>query len=130
MVIYPIFDLTQWKPNLLWYLEKLESIMINTCKAFLTEKEIYSNGKGEVFVDGERKIGFVGFHNQRWITSHGFSLNINNDLGIYSKFIPCGQPNLKITSMEFESSSCPFRKEEIEDRIIKEIEKAFNCHVL
>lgn len=112
-------------------MDNIEKVLRLTCKPFIGEKLISSNGKGEVFIENDRKIGFVGFQNQKWITSHGFSLNISNNLEIYKKFIPCGQKMLKVTSLQAEyTNPVSFSRKEVEERLLEEFEKVFECRLL
>ena len=57
-----------------------------------------------VWIDGERKICAIGVHCSRWITSHGFAFNVNNDLNEFNYIVPCGinEKNKSITSLSTE----------------------------
>jgi lipoyl(octanoyl) transferase len=59
-------------------------------------------GKTGVWIKEERKICAIGLHCSRWVTSHGFALNVNNDLSIFDLIIPCGIPDKEVTSIKRE----------------------------
>ena len=98
LVGYPILDLRNYKKSISWYMRSLEQVIIDT----LFDYNITANrkkGLTGVWCNNE-KIAALGVRVSRWITMHGFSLNINNDLSLYDKIIPCGIRDKKITSLE------------------------------
>lgn len=97
LVGYPILNLSKWQQDSHWYLRTLEQVVINTVQAFGL-----SGGRREGYTGawtGERKIAAIGVNIRRWITSHGFALNVNNDLRIFSQIVPCGIREFPVTSM-------------------------------
>ena len=98
LVGYPILDLTNYKKSVSWYMRSLEQLTINV----LNEFEISANrveGLTGVWV-GDEKIAAQGVRLTKWITMHGFSININTDLSFYDGIIPCGIFNHGVTSMK------------------------------
>lgn len=98
LVGYPILDLSNYKKSIIWYMRILEQVLIDT----LGEFGISANRKNDltgVWVNDE-KIAAQGVRISRWVTMHGFSLNVNPDLTFYEGIIPCGIFHCGITSME------------------------------
>ena len=98
LVGYPILDLTRHGRDVHAYLRALEEILI----AVLTEYGLQSQrkeGLTGVWV-GEKKIASIGVGVRRWITYHGFALNVDPDLSYFCDIIPCGLASVRMTSME------------------------------
>jgi len=98
LVGYPILDLHNYQKNISWFMRTLESILIETLSSFgihANQKE----GLTGVWV-GDGKIGAQGVRISRWVTMHGFSLNVNTDLSYFESIVPCGIVNCEITSMK------------------------------
>ena len=98
LVGYPILDLHNYQKNISWFMRTLESILIETLSSFgihANQKE----GLTGVWV-GDEKIGAQGVRISRWVTMHGFSLNVNTDLSYFESIVPCGIVNCEITSMK------------------------------
>ena len=98
LVGYPILDLSNYKKSVSWYMRSLEQLTIDV----LYEFEISANrveGLTGVWV-GDEKIAAQGVRLTKWITMHGFSININTDLSFYDGIIPCGIFNHGVTSMK------------------------------
>ncbi len=97
IVGYPILDLTALNQDLKKYLGKLEEVMIRAVARYgITAGR--QEGMTGAWV-GERKIGAIGVRVERWVTSHGFALNANNDLGGFDLIIPCGLRGKGVTSI-------------------------------
>ena len=97
LVGYPILDLSNYKKSVSWYMRSLEQLTIDV----LYEFKISANrveGLTGVWV-GDEKIAAQGVRLTKWITMHGFSININTDLSFYDGIIPCGIFNHGVTSM-------------------------------
>ena len=98
LVGYPILDLNHYKRSITWYMRKLEQIIIDT----LNDYGIIAGRKKSltgVWVK-DKKIAALGVRISKWVTMHGFSININPDLEYYKSIIPCGIEDYGITSME------------------------------
>lgn len=97
LVGYPIVDLQQLKPDLHWYLRELETILILAMRDFGVEGR-RSEGQTGVWV-GPRKIASIGVHVKKWVTLHGFALNVSTDLDPFGLIVPCGIDGVEMTSM-------------------------------
>ena len=100
LVGYPIVDLQRLTPDLHWYLRELEGGLIDAL-ATLGIPGQRSQGQTGVWV-GSRKIASIGVHVKKWITFHGFALNITTDLKYFDLIVPCGIDGVEITSIERE----------------------------
>ncbi|HEU0228382.1 MAG TPA: lipoyl(octanoyl) transferase LipB, partial [Arachidicoccus soli] len=94
IVGYPVFDLEQFKTDLGWYLRSLEEVIILTLADYGIIGE-RSKGETGVWIEPhrkgyERKICAMGIRCSRWVTMHGFALNVNTDLDYFNFIIPCG----------------------------------------
>tara|TARA_B100000315_G_scaffold156451_1_gene144976 strand:- start:2181 stop:2828 length:648 start_codon:yes stop_codon:yes gene_type:complete len=98
LVGYPIFDLSNYNKSISWYMRTLEQIVIDTVSDFDIEAERIEGLTG-VWV-GDEKIAALGVRISRWVTMHGFALNVNTDLAFYDGIIPCGIFDHGVTSME------------------------------
>jgi len=98
LVGYPILDLSKYKKSVSWYMRTLEQLTIDVLAEFgLNAKRI--EGLTGVWV-GDEKIAAQGVRISRWVTMHGFALNVNPDLSFYDGIIPCGIFDHGVTSME------------------------------
>ena len=97
LVGYPILDLHNYKKSISWYMRALEQFIIDTLAEFIVTAE-RKDGLTGVWV-GDEKIAALGVRVTRWITMHGFALNIKPDLTYYSSIIPCGIFEYGVTSM-------------------------------
>ncbi len=98
LVGYPIINLKDYRPSITWYLRTLEQVIIDTLNNF----SIYAcrrRGLTGVWVNDE-KIAAMGVRISRWVTMHGFSLNVAPDLKFYEGIIPCGVFEYGVTSMK------------------------------
>jgi lipoyl(octanoyl) transferase len=105
IVGYPIIDLEAFKPDIRWYMRSLEEVIIKTIAHYgLTG--VRSDGETGVWLDAgtpfARKICALGVRTSRWVTMHGFALNVNTNLGYFDHIIPCGIRGKAVTSMEAE----------------------------
>ena len=98
LVGYPILDLSNYKKSVSWYMRSLEQLTIDVLYEFkISAKRV--EGLTGVWV-GDEKIAAQGVRLTKWITMHGFSININTDLSFYDGIIPCGIFNHGVTSMK------------------------------
>lgn len=101
LVGYPIFNLENYKKDLHWFLREIEQTIID----LLAEFDIQAGraeGMTGVWIDGKRKICAIGLHCSRWVITHGFALNVNNDIREFDYIVPCGIKNKEITSISKE----------------------------
>ena len=98
LVGYPILDLAGYRPDIHRYLRDIEKVVIRTLGEFgiLGRRDQQFTG---VWV-GNDKIAAIGVKVSRWITMHGFALNVNTDLSYFDRIIPCGIFHKGVTSME------------------------------
>lgn len=105
LVGYPIFDLDQFKPDIHLYMRNLEQVIIQTLAHYGLQGE-RSKGETGVWLDvGKpyaRKICAMGVKASRWITMHGFALNVNTDLRYFEYIVPCGIKDKAVASLEQE----------------------------
>ena len=101
LVGYPIVDLQQLKPDLHWYLRELEGALIDAL-ATLGIPGQRSPGQTGVWV-GPRKIASIGVHVKKWVTLHGFALNVTTDLKYFDLIVPCGIDGVEMTSVAKET---------------------------
>ncbi|SVB47783.1 uncharacterized protein METZ01_LOCUS200637 [marine metagenome] len=97
LVGYPILDLHNYKKSISWYMRSLEQLIIDTLTEYgiTAERKVGLTG---VWV-GDEKIAALGVRVTRWVTMHGFALNVTPDLIYYSSIIPCGIFEYGVTSM-------------------------------
>jgi len=100
---YPIINLNNFKRDLHWFLRTIENSIINTLKSYNIVADVYEGYTG-VWIESERKIAAIGLHCSRWVTSHGFALNVQNDLSEFDYIIPCGIADKAVTSISNEIS--------------------------
>jgi lipoyl(octanoyl) transferase len=108
LVGYPIVDLREWKRDVGAYVRGVEQAIIDTLADFGIAAGRIPKLTG-VWV-GERKIAAIGVHISRWVTSHGFALNLDTDLDYFKYIVPCGLTR-PVTSMR--ALGCPARREEV-----------------
>ena len=129
IVGYPILDLEKFYTDIGRYLRDLEEVIILT----LEEYDIVagrSAGETGVWIDAsikgkERKICAMGVRCSRWVTMHGFALNVNTDLNYFNHIVPCGIQNKKVTSIK-EELGHEVDIEEVKERLKGNFEKVFN----
>jgi len=97
LVGYPILDLNQYKKSVSWYMRELEQLIIDVLKEYDINAS-RKKGLTGTWV-GDKKIAALGVRISKWVTMHGFSLNINPDLKYYQGIIPCGISEYGVTSM-------------------------------
>lgn len=133
IVGYPILDLEKFKTDIGVYLRNIEEVIIKTIAEFGIKGE-RSSGETGVWIDNdipgkERKICAIGVRCSRWITMHGFALNVNTDLGFFNNIIPCGIQDKKVTSVEKEIGYQP-DIELVKETLKKNFEFVFNVELL
>lgn len=133
IVGYPILDLEKFKTDIGFYLRNIEEVIIKTIAEFGIKGE-RSSGETGVWIDNdipgkERKICAIGVRCSRWITMHGFALNVNTDLGFFNNIVPCGIQDKKVTSIEKEIGYQP-DIELVKEKLKKNFELVFNVTLL
>jgi len=97
LVGYPILDLRDHCQSVSWYMRTLEEVLIQTLGQFCIEARRRVGLTG-VWV-GEEKIAALGVRLSRWVSMHGFALNVNTDINFFDGIIPCGIFEYDVTSM-------------------------------
>src|SRR5436190_19550598 len=132
IVGYPIFDLEKFYTDIGRYLRELEEVIILT----LEDYGIISGrsaGETGVWIDAtikgkERKICAMGVRCSRWVTMHGFALNVNTDLNYFNHIIPCGIADKKVTSIKQELGM-EVDIDEVKTKLKKNFSRVFNVSI-
>jgi len=105
IVGYPIIKLKN-STDVVGFVRELETAIISICEEFGIKAERYCERSGVWLRDakGDRKIAAIGLRVAKGVTMHGFALNVNPDLSAYSKIVPCGIADAKVTSLSAELS--------------------------
>ena len=133
IVGYPILDLENFFTDIHKYLRFLEEAIILTLKEY---NIIGTRSEGEtgVWIDVgtpfARKICAMGVRASRWVTMHGFALNVNTNLGYFDNIIPCGIKGKAVTSLNVELGVDNFDEQEVKDKIVKHFSKLFECTII
>ncbi len=132
LVGYPILDLEKFHTDLGWYLRSLEEVGIRVLADYGIRGE-RSAGETGVWIEPgvkgrERKICALGVRCSRWITMHGFALNVNMDLSWFGDIIPCGIRGKEVTSMEKELGR-RVEMEAVKERWKARFEEVFGAEV-
>jgi lipoyl(octanoyl) transferase len=128
IVGYPIIDLENFFPDIHKYLRLLEEAIILTLAEY---NIIGARSKGETGVwlgvgtPFARKICAMGVRASRWVTMHGFALNVNADLGYFDNIIPCGIKGKAVTSLNVELGVKKINEQEVKEKILKHFSSLF-----
>jgi lipoyl(octanoyl) transferase len=125
LVGYPILDLREWKRDVGAYVRALEQVLIDTLADYGIEAGRIPKLTG-VWV-GERKIAAIGVHLSRWITSHGFALNVHTDLSYFQYIVPCGLTK-PVTSMAQLGVRATLN--EVSETLAGHFGRVFDCQML
>ena len=127
IVGYPILDLENFFTDIHKYLRLLEETIILTIAEYGL-KGVRSDGETGVWLDVgtpfARKICAMGIRSSRWVTMHGFALNVNTNLGYFDNIIPCGIRGKAVTSLEVELNK-KLDLEEVKEKILKHFKMLF-----
>lgn len=132
IVGYPILDLDNFFTDIHRYLRFMEEAVILTLKEYGIESGRIAGLTG-VWVDHEqqknpRKICALGVKSSRWVTMHGFALNVNTDLSYFSHIIPCGIADKAVTSLAMELGG-PLDLQEVQQKLIKHLASIFGMEL-
>ena len=132
IVCYPILDLDNFFSDIHKYLRYLEEVVIQTLNEFGIKSERSPDETG-VWIEPKqisaRKICAMGVKASRWVTMHGFALNVDNDLSYFENIIPCGISNKSVTSITNEISN-QVDKYDVKEKIIKNFENIFSVKLI
>ncbi len=121
IVGYPILDLREWKRDVAAYVRAIEQVMIGTLADFGLAGERVTGMTG-VWVDGA-KLAAIGVHISRWVTSHGFALNVSTDLSYFQYIVPCGLVK-PVTSMA--DLGVMARRQDVIERLVVHFGRVFD----
>lgn len=129
IVGYPILDLENFFTDIHKYLRYLEEAIILTLAEYGLQGTRSEGETGVWFDVGTpfaRKICAMGVRASRWVTMHGFALNVNADLGYFDNIVPCGIKGKAVTSMHVELGRV-VDEEEVKRKILKHFQVLFDC---
>ena len=132
IVGYPILDLEKFTTDIGLYLRNIEEVIIKTIAEYGIAGE-RSKGETGVWIQPgvrgkERKICAIGVRCSRWVTMHGFALNVNTDLNYFNFIIPCGIQNKQVTSLQKELNR-KLDYEEVKEKLRVNFEKVFGVEL-
>jgi lipoyl(octanoyl) transferase len=127
---YPILDLENFFTDIHKFLRFLEDTIILTLEEYGLKAE-RSPGETGVWLDVgtpfARKICAMGVRASRWVTMHGFALNVNADLGYFDNIIPCGIRGKAVTSLHVELGQAKVDEAEVKAKLLKHFLKLFEA---
>ena len=133
IVGYPILDLDNFFTDIHKYLRSLEEVIILTLADYGLKGE-RSEGETGVWIDVgtpfARKICAMGVRASRWVTMHGFALNVNTDLGYFDNIIPCGIRGKAVTSLKVELAKATIPLAEVKERILLHFAEIFQTDLI
>ncbi len=133
IVGYPILDLDNFFTDIHKYLRFLEEMVILTLAEYGLKAQ-RSDGETGVWLDVgtpfARKICAMGVRASRWVTMHGFALNVNADLGYFDLMIPCGIKDKAVTSLNVELGKNQVPLEEVKEKLLKHFKVLFEAEFI
>ena len=133
LVGYPILDLDNFFTDIHKYLRLLEESIVLTLREYGLKPE-RSKGETGVWLDVgtpfARKICALGVRASRWVTMHGFALNVNADLGYFDHIIPCGIRGKAVTSLNVELGRREVPIKEVEAKLLKHFAEIFEAEII
>jgi lipoyl(octanoyl) transferase len=129
IVGYPIVDLRDWKKDVLAYVRAVEDVVIGALAEFGIAGARLPGATGVWVGEGveQAKVAAIGVHISRWVTSHGFALNLDTDLSYFQYIVPCGLTK-PVTSMR--ALGCRAERSEVVDALVRSFGKVFGRDVL
>jgi lipoyl(octanoyl) transferase len=124
IVGYPILDLKEWRRDVVGYVRTIEQVLIDTLAEFGIEAGRLAGATG-VWTDG-RKIAAIGVHISRWVTCHGFALNVDTDLSYFQYIVPCGLTK-PVTSMR--QLGCDASRQAVSSAIARHFSTQFDVEL-
>jgi lipoyl(octanoyl) transferase len=133
LVGYPILDLEKFYTDIGKYLRNIEEIIIRVMADYGLKGE-RSSGETGVWIEPgvpgrERKICAIGVRCSRWVTMHGFALNVNTDLSYFNNIIPCGIVNKQVTSLAKELGR-EIDMNEVKEKVKQKFEEVFEAVIV
>lgn len=132
LVAYPIFDLEAFGIGLRQYIANLEEVLIRLLASYQIAAQRLPGAAG-VWLDTDdpakaRKIAAIGVRSSRFVTMHGFALNVNTDLSYFSLINPCGFVDKGVTSMQKEQAK-DLEMDEVKEKTIRLFEGIFASNI-
>lgn len=127
LVGYPIFDLKRHRRDLHWYLRQVEEALILSLEEF---DIVAGRNSGYTGVwTRDRKIASIGVHARDWVTWHGFALNVMTDLSFFDLIVPCGIPDVQMTSVVREAGHDRVTMDGVIDSVSRAFGRVFGLTV-
>jgi lipoyl(octanoyl) transferase len=133
IVAYPILQLGEIRRDVGWYVRQLEEVMLRAAAAFGVSAlrvpgrtGVWTGPAGNA-APPEEKLGAIGVHISRWVTSHGFAFNVCTDLSYFDLIVPCGIADCRATSLE-KLLARPVATAEVLPILAAEFGRAFGLH--
>lgn len=126
IVGYPILDLAEHRRDVAWYVQQLEEVMLRASADFGAAAKRVKGCHG-VWIEtptGDEKLGALGVHLSRWVTSHGFAYNVSTDLRYFDLMVPCGIADKGVTSLE-RALNRAVAMDEVRERLIAHFASVF-----
>ena len=125
LIGYPVLNLVKWQKDVHWYVHMLEEVLIRTLAHYGFKAGRKSRYTGAWLAD--EKIAAIGVSVRRWITGHGFALNIHNNLGLFEAIVPCGISEFGVTNMIKQGLDVDVA--DVSDIFITQFQKVFQCEL-
>jgi lipoyl(octanoyl) transferase len=125
LVGYPILDLTSYRQDLHWYLRELEATLIDALATYEIAATRRAGLTGVWTADERRKLASIGVHARQWVTWHGFALNVATDLSYFDLMVPCGIPNVVMTSIARERPDRHVTVDAAADKVVAAMARRF-----
>jgi lipoyl(octanoyl) transferase len=131
IVGYPLLNLGAIKRDVVWYVRMLEEVMIQATADF-GPSAYRVPGKTGIWVQAgaaEDKLGAIGVHISRWVTSHGFAYNVSTDLRYFDLIVPCGIADRKATSLE-KILNRAVSSQDVKDSLLRHFGEVFGLRIV
>ena len=126
LIGYPVLNLDKWKKDVHWYVRVLEEVLIQTLACYGLKAGRKARYTGAWLADD--KIAAIGVSVRRWITGHGFALNIHNDLGLFESIVPSGISEFGVTNMISQGLDVDITN--ASETIATQFQKVFQCELI
>lgn len=129
IVGYPILDLREWKRDVVAYVRAVEQVLIDALAEFGIAGDRVPGASG-VWVGeapNQSKVAAIGVHISRWVTSHGFALNLETDLNYFRYIVPCGLTK-PVTSMR--ALGCQASRSEVSSALVRAFSRVFERSIM
>lgn len=124
IVGYPVISLAPERKDVRRYVRDLEEMMVRVCARYGVEAG-REEGLIGAWIESNRKIGAIGVRISKWVTSHGFALNVSSDLTAFDLIVPCGISDRGVTSLHRELG-CPMSMEDAYAHVEAELRATFD----